>query len=178
MGKSKKTTTTQSGTQSTGIDANSQSYVDRMRQYGGMAGTAAQGYSTQGLTGLQQQGMQGMGQDLSQLGPNLDQYRTQVSPLQIGGPQGYSPQAYNPQSAQAYMNPYQQQVIDATQQDFARQREGAMTQSAQQATAAGAFGGNRGGMFQAENVGNANQGRDAGAAPLEQLRAGPAGRDG
>jgi len=67
----------------------------------------------------------------------------------IGALQGAS-QMYDPSSAQAYRNPYQQQVIDESMRQIDRQ--GAIQQAnlQGQATRAGAFGGSREGVQRAE----------------------------
>ena len=67
----------------------------------------------------------------------------------IGALQGAA-QRYDPSSAQAYMNPYQQQVIDESMRQIDRQ--GAIQQAnlQAQATRAGAFGGSREGIQRAE----------------------------
>jgi hypothetical protein len=67
----------------------------------------------------------------------------------IGALQGAA-QRYDPSSAQAYMNPYQQQVIDESMRQIDRQ--GAIQQAnlQGQATRAGAFGGSREGVQRAE----------------------------
>lgn len=64
-----------------------------------------------------------------------------------------------PLNVGAYMNPYQQQVIDNTQNDIERQRQMAMNTMGAQATRANAFGGSRQGV--AEGVTNAEYGRMA-----------------
>ena len=64
-----------------------------------------------------------------------------------------------PLNVGAYMNPYQQQVIDNTQNDIERQRQMAMNTLGAQATRANAFGGSRQGV--AEGVTNAEYGRMA-----------------
>ena len=76
------------------------------------------------------------------------------SPLQVG----------------AYMNPYQQEVIDRTQQDIERQRQMAMNTLGAQATAARAFGGSRQGV--AEGVMAGEYGRMAGDIAAQQRQAG------
>jgi hypothetical protein len=65
---------------------------------------------------------------------------------QLGG----AAQAYNPASAQGFMNPYQQQVIDATMRQMDRQNMIAGQGQAAQAVRAGAFGGEREGVQRAE----------------------------
>lgn len=51
----------------------------------------------------------------------------------------------------AYQNPYQQQVIDATMRDIGGAQQMAMNQIGKQASAAGAFGGSRHGIAEAES---------------------------
>ena len=67
----------------------------------------------------------------------------------IGGILG-SAQAYDPQSAQAYMNPYQEQVTQNALREMRRQADIAGQGQAAQAVAAGAFGGTREGVQRAE----------------------------
>ena len=64
-----------------------------------------------------------------------------------------------PLNVGAYMNPYQQEVIDRTQSDIERQRQMAMNTMGAQAERANAFGGSRQGV--AEGVTNAEYGRMA-----------------
>ena len=67
----------------------------------------------------------------------------------IGSLQGAA-QGYDPQSAQAFMNPYQQQVIDATMAQMDRQAKIAQQGVSAQAVRSGAFGGSREGIQRAE----------------------------
>ena len=69
-------------------------------------------------------------------------------------------------SAQQYMNPYTQEVIDRTQQDIMRQQQMAQNQLGAQATQAGAFGGSRQGV--AEGVMAGEYGRMAGDIAAQQ----------
>jgi len=61
-----------------------------------------------------------------------------------------SAQAYDPASAQAFMNPYQEQVTQNALREMRRQANIAENQAAAQAVAAGAFGGTREGVQRAE----------------------------
>ena len=72
-----------------------------------------------------------------------------------------------PLNVGAYMNPYQQQVIDTTQADIERQRQMAINNMGAAAERANAFGGSRQGV--AEGVTNAEYGRVA-ANTLAPLR--------
>jgi hypothetical protein len=79
--------------------------------------------------------------------------------------QGYNAQGYDPSRMTAamqadpskisagisgYMNPYEQQVIDQTSADLQRQNQALQTQNAGAASAAGAFGGSRHGLVEAQ----------------------------
>ena len=75
--------------------------------------------------------------------------------------------ATGPQAYQAYMSPYQQEVIDATQRLLNEQRAAGRSQLAANAITAGAFGGGREGVARAEY----ERGRDiSDAATLAALR--------
>ena len=67
----------------------------------------------------------------------------------IGGILG-SAQAYDPRSAEAFMNPYQQQVTQQALGEMRRQADIARQGQAAQAVGAGAFGGTREGVQRAE----------------------------
>lgn len=62
-----------------------------------------------------------------------------------------------PGAAQAYMSPYMQNVVEAQQRDLQRQADIARTQRGAQATAAGAFGGSRQAIMEAEAARNLAQ---------------------
>ena len=72
-----------------------------------------------------------------------------------------------PLNSDLYMNPYTQQVVDTTQADIERQRQMAINNMGAQAQAAGAFGGSRHGVAEAQT--NAEYGRVA-ANALAPLR--------
>ena len=72
----------------------------------------------------------------------------------IGALQGAA-QAYDPNSAQGFMNPYQQQVIDASMRQIDRQNAIAQQGVQAQAAQAGAFGGSRDAIQRAEMQRNA-----------------------
>lgn len=61
-----------------------------------------------------------------------------------------SNKAYDPSDVQRYMDPYQQQVVDATMKEMNRQGNIARTQAAAGAVGAGAFGSTREGVQRAE----------------------------
>ena len=84
-------------------------------------------------------------------------------PQQVNTGFGYTPQQVNAGQAvggiNTYMNPYTQQVIDTSMADLERQRQTQMNALGAQATAAGAFGGSRQGVAEAQtNQGFAQQG--------------------
>lgn len=72
-----------------------------------------------------------------------------------------------PLNVGAFNNPYQQEVVDRTQQDIERQRQMTMNSIGAQAQAAGAYGGSRHGVAEAQT--NAEYGRMA-ANALAPLR--------
>ena len=74
----------------------------------------------------------------------------------FGAGQNYANQATNPNAMQAYMSPYENNVIQQQLQENARQYgiQGAGEQAA--ATSAGAFGGTREALMNAENTRNQN----------------------
>lgn len=128
------------------------------------------GERTAGFTDLQNQAFQGA-QNLgpaSQLGTatNLAQQAglgalgTQYGSSQYGNQYGYNPQQVytqsfaQPGSADAYMSPYMQNVVDVQQREARRASD--ITRQGQQAQAvgAGAFGGSRQGIVEAERQRN------------------------
>ena len=74
--------------------------------------------------------------------------------------------ATGPQAYQAYMSPYQQEVIDTTLQEYDLQAQKGLGSIAQQAIGAGAFGGAREGVAQAEYMTGSDRNRAALQAQL------------
>ncbi len=74
----------------------------------------------------------------------------------------------NPNAAQAYMNPYEQSVVDQTMQDIQRQSDIQQQGLAAQAVGAGAFGGSRQGIQAAEQQRNTIDAQARAAAGLRQ----------
>ena len=74
--------------------------------------------------------------------------------------------ATGPQAYQAYMSPYQKDVIDTTLQEFDRQAQRGITSIADQAIASGAFGGGREGVQRAEYMASSDRNRAALQAQL------------
>jgi hypothetical protein len=103
----------------------------------------------------------------------LDAYQKQAMGLPGQGPSPYTTQSaglYNQftgnlgfgmqtgaQGIDAYMNPYLQDVVGASQADFARQRALAGNTAADQSIADGSFGGSRSAILQAQMLRDVNQ---------------------
>ena len=79
--------------------------------------------------------------------PSLQNY-------QMSGPQDVQSQQFGQSAATQYMNPYMQSVVEMQQQDAQRQADIASTGSNAQATQAGAFGGSRQAIMNAEAAKN------------------------
>lgn len=93
------------------------------------------------LTDLQRQALSGYG-NLSMGTPAFDQAADVYSMI--------AEQGLSPENVQRYMSPYTQNVIDATMRDIGRERDVALNELGAAATAAGAFGGSRQGVAEAE----------------------------
>ena len=111
----------------------------------------------QGQTATQQGGFdQGIGQaylaaEQAKLAAAQPGFNQATSTLQQGiGALGGGAQAYDPASAQKFMNPYQQQVIDEATRQINRQADIQRQNLQAQAVRAGAFGGSREGVQRAE----------------------------
>lgn len=98
----------------------------------------------------QAQQMQGAQANAAQTNynPNLQNY--QMGPAQQVGIQSFAA----PGSADAYMSPYMQNVVDVQQQEAGRQADIATTSRNAQATSSGAFGGSRQAIMDAEAARN------------------------
>ena len=105
---------------------------------------------------LQNYQMQGPGnvQAGSYNAPMMDTAQTKYNPqlqnYQMQGPQNIGSQQFNQNSAQQYMSPYMQSVVDVQQIAAQRQADIARTQRGAQAVGAGAFGGSRQAVTDAE----------------------------
>lgn len=98
-----------------------------------------------------QQAMNLSGQTTGQIGGIASQVNPAYSSLdaaQIAALGGMG--QYDPRSVSAFMNPYQQDVISAANQEINRQRDLAAQQQNAQAVASGAFGGSRQAIQRAE----------------------------
>jgi hypothetical protein len=93
-------------------------------------------------------------QSQSQYTPMMDTaqtgYNPQLQNYQMQGPQNIRSQQFNQNSAQQYMSPYMQSVVDVQQSAAQRQADIARTQRGAQAVGAGAFGGSRQAIVEAE----------------------------
>ena len=101
-----------------------------------------------GFTPEQQQAFQLASSGIGSYAPYLQQAGTDLGIAganYLGGAQ-----AYTPQSAQAFMDPYQQQVTQQALQEYDRQGAMAQNQLAGQAVKGGVFGGSRYGVQEAE----------------------------
>ena len=109
------------------------------------------------------------------------QFVAQMDPLQLeaikqatAGIGAYQPyltaaqQATGPQAYQAYMSPYQKDVIDTTLQEYDIQAQRGLGSIADQAVRAGAFGGAREGVQRAQYMSESDRNRAALQAQLLQ----------
>ncbi len=114
----------------------------------------------------------------------LDQFRQQALQQAQGGPNQFLQQAgqgfggltnnlgfaqqQGLQGIEQFFNPFQQEVIGGVQADFDRQRQQAQTSAQQQATRAGAFGGSREAVLNAELQGGVNRNEASTLANIRQ----------
>ena len=154
------------------IEAAQENYLDLLTQQVGRAPGSA------GVPTLSALGPQIAGQNvLTQQAQQLAATQAGLGQLNFGaegqvtgagqgtGVAGYQPfldqaAAYSgPQAFQSFMSPYQQQVIDTTLQEFDTQTAQGVPQLAADAINAGAFGGGREGVAQAQYASDAAQNR-------------------
>lgn len=96
--------------------------------------------------------------------PLANQAGNTFSDYQSGGNLGFAALMGDPNASKAFMNPYQQQVIDANNANLARVNEQTSNQVNDEATRAGAFGGSRHGVAEGVALSNndmANQRQNA-----------------
>lgn len=116
---------------------------DQFRQYGGER--------IAGFSPLQQQAFQGIAgmAPAQQIGQGTALAETAgLGGLMTG--RNYAQMATDPSQIQAYMSPYMQNVVDIQQREAGRQAGIARTQRQAQAAGAGAFGGSRQAIMEAE----------------------------
>lgn len=119
----------------------------------------SQGYLGSAADMANQYSQANMGQSLSTLG-QAERIAAGAAPTDFSQAQGTlgqgigalqgAAQMYDPSRAQAFMNPYQQQVIDESIRQINRQGDISRQNLQAQATRAGAFGGSREGVQRAE----------------------------
>lgn len=102
--------------------------------------------SFQGASQLQTPGQFGVGSNMA----------AQAGTSALGAGQQYNEMATNPYAQQAFMSPYIQNALTPQLEEMQRQYGITGTQEAGKASAAGAFGGNRQALMQAENQRNKN----------------------
>ncbi len=170
---------TQTVRRSPAIEAAQENYIDLLTQQVGRAPGSA------GVPTLSELGPQVAGQNvLTQAAQQQAATQAGLGQLQFDatgavtgagagtGVAGYQPfldqaAAYSgPQAFQSFMSPYQQQVIDTTLTEFDRQTALGVPQLAANAINAGAFGGGREGIAQAEYANTAARNRAALQAQL------------
>ena len=138
------------------IEAEAKLYLDQLRPAiaGLKAADLSKVYGPQFVAGLDPLTQKAMGQaaGLGSYQPFLKQAEA------LTGPTAY----------QQYMSPYQQDVIDTTLREFDIQTQKGLPGLAQQAIAAGAFGGGREGVQRAEYLSAADRNRAALQAQLLQ----------
>jgi hypothetical protein len=106
-------------------------------------------YQMQGPADVQSRGYDAASMQGAQTGfdPSLQNY-------QMGPAERVSAQNFGSQSAQDYMSPYMQNVVDVQQREAQRQADIAGTQRGAQAAKTGAFGGSRQAVMEAEAARN------------------------
>ena len=141
-------------------------YANQAAQGGVDSAGRAYGYGNAGFQSGQQgqrTGMQGgqyygdlssqiglMGLDAQQTGSDIGNQAQQYARQAANAQQNYAAQATNPAAYQQYMNPYTQNVTDIQIEGLQRQADIARTQRGAQAARAGAFGGSRQAIENAE----------------------------
>lgn len=146
----------------TSIPEYARPYVERMlgkaEAYANTPYQAYQGERIAGFTPMQQQAFEGV-QNL-QTAPQLQQ-ATGLAGIAglgaLGAGQQYQQMATSPTQMQAWMSPYQQAVTDIGLREARRQSDIGALQNAGQAARAGAFGGSRFGLQEAERQRNLSQ---------------------
>jgi len=112
-----------------------------------------QNYQMQGPADVQSQGYNAATMQAAQTG-----YNPQLQTFQMGPAERVVTQSFaQPGSADAYMSPYMQNVVGIQQREAQRQADIARTQRGAQAVSAGAFGGSRQAIMEAEAARNLAQ---------------------
>ena len=147
---------------STEVPAYARPYVERMLgKSEALSQTPYQAYGGErlaGFTPMQQQAFQGVAnlKPAQQLG--LGTQFSGLAGLQgLGAGQQFAQQATSPGAMQAYMSPYTQLALEPQMREAARRSAMEGQQAAGQAVRAGAFGGSRFGIMEAERQRNLGQ---------------------
>lgn len=153
---------TQQVVSATEVPAYARPYVERMLgKSEALSQTPYQAYGGEriaGFTPMQQQAFQGVAnlKPAQQLG--LGTQFSGLAGLQgLGAGQQYAQQATSPGAMQAYMSPYAQLALEPQMREARRQSDITGQQQASQAVRAGAFGGSRFGLMEAERQRNLGQ---------------------
>lgn len=155
-GKSNTTTT-----QTSANPAAATQYYDLLNRAAGVAATPYVPYRGQGVAPVDAQQMLGIG--------NINTYAESAQPAfgAAAGIAANNAMPITPWDIQKYVNPWTQNVVDATQAQFNNQNQQQLQQVRGNAISQGAFGGNREAIAEAET---ANQQQLAQAPVLAQLR--------
>jgi hypothetical protein len=147
---------------STEVPAYARPYVERMLgKTEALSQTPYQAYGGErlaGFTPMQQQAFQSVGkfQPAQQLGTATQM--SGIAGLQgLGAGQQYAQQATDPRAMQAYMSPFTNLALEPQMREAARRSALEGQQMAGQAARAGAFGGSRFGLMEAERQRNLGQ---------------------
>jgi len=153
---------TQQVVSSTEVPAYARPYVERMLgKTEALSQTPYQAYGGEriaGFTPMQQQAFQSVGklQPAQQLGTATQM--SGIAGLQgLGAGQQYAQQATDPRAMQAYMSPYAQLALEPQMREAGRRSAIEGQQMMGQAARAGAFGGSRFGLMEAERQRNLGQ---------------------
>lgn len=149
--------------------------LGRAQAYAALPFQPYKGALTAGPSALQTQAFQGIGaltvpQNITEAGTTLGNLATQAqAPYQAAtmtsgyqAPEAYqaatfTPDQFNQQAAQTYMNPYLQAVLDPQIREAQRQADIARTQMQARMAQAGAYGGSRQAIMEAEAQRNLQQ---------------------
>lgn len=154
-----------SSVQTTGLSEWAAPYVTNMLgKAEALSETPFQPYTgafTAGPSQLQTQAFQGLGgltvpQNITQAGQTLGTYATKDIPAYQPG--AYSPLQFDRSNIQQYMNPYLEQVLEPQRREMQRQADIARTQMQSRMAQAGAYGGSRQAIMEAEAQRNLQQG--------------------
>jgi len=133
-------------------DWQKQAYQDYLARAQEAADIPFQGYTGDRIAGLSPEELQ-MGQGIQGLFGTAFGFDPTSQLQQLAGqaaPQVGDVQSLLDVDIGAYQSPYQQQVIDLTEQDFARRRDLQRQQAEDVAMRSGAFGGSRGTIYEQE----------------------------